>query len=86
MRFSKILLVCFGLMFLAGLGTNPFASIAGASNSSPTAILADGTAPPPVPPTMADGTAPPPVPPTIADGTAPPPVPPAASVELGVAA
>ena len=51
MRFSKILLVCFGLMLLAGLGTNQFASIAGVSNSSPTAILADGTAPPPVPPT-----------------------------------
>ena len=64
MRFSKILLVCFALMLLAGLGANQFASIASASNSSPKAILADGTAPPPVPPTVADGTAPPPVPPT----------------------
>lgn len=51
MRFPKILLVCFGLMVLASLGTNQFARIAGASNSSPTAILADGTVPPPVPPT-----------------------------------
>ena len=76
MRFSKILLVCFALMLLAGPGTNQFASIAGASNSLPTAILADGTVPPPVPPTMADGTVPPPVPPTMADGTVPPPVPP----------
>ena len=63
MRFSKILLVCFGVALLAGFSASQFTSVAGVSNSSVTAILADGGAPPPVPPSFADGGAPPPVPP-----------------------
>jgi hypothetical protein len=48
MRFPKILLVCFGVALLAGLGANPFTGVASVNTR---AILADGTAPPPVPPT-----------------------------------
>jgi hypothetical protein len=77
MRFSKILLVCFGVALLASFSASQFSGVAGVINSSVTAILADGGAPPPVPPSFADGGAPPPVPPMIADGGAPPPVPPA---------
>jgi hypothetical protein len=76
MRFSKILVVCLELALLVGLAPNQFASLTAVSSSVSTAIVADGGAPPPIPP-MADGGAPPPVPPMIADGGAPPPVPPA---------
>jgi len=73
MRFPKILLVCFGVALLAGFSASQFTGIVDVSNSSVTAILADGGAPPPVPPMMTDGGAPPPVPPT-------------ASVQFGIAA
>jgi hypothetical protein len=98
MRVTKILLVCFGLVLLTGLGANHFAG-AGVINPLSSAILADGGAPPPVPPViadggapppvppiMADGGAPPPVPPVVADGGAPPPIPPNTSLNLGIAA
>ena len=75
MRVTKILSVCFGLVLLTGLAANQFAG-AGVTHTTPAAILADGGAPPPVPPVVADGGAPPPVPPVVADGGAPPPVPP----------
>jgi hypothetical protein len=77
MRFTKILLVCFGLFLLAGLAANPFSMAASIGNSLLTTILADGGAPPPIPPVIADGGVPPPIPPTMADGGAPPPIPPA---------
>ena len=98
MRFTKILHVCLGLVLLAGLAANPFAGAANAGNPLQTIILADGGAPPPIPPVIADGGAPPPIPPAMADGGAPlpaplmadggapPPIPPAASVGLGIAA
>jgi hypothetical protein len=99
MRFTKILLVCLGSVLLAGLAANPFAGAANVGNPLLTTILADGGAPPPIPPVMADGGAPPPIPPVMADGGAPPPIPPVmadggapppipptASVDFGIAA
>lgn len=99
MRFTKILYVCLGLVLLAVLAANPFAGAANAGNPLQTIILADGGAPPPIPPVIADGGAPPPIPPVMfdggapppippvmADGGAPPPIPPAPSVGFGIAA
>src|ERR1700704_2143396 len=69
MRFTKILLVCLGLVLLAGLQVNCSSRPAGLGNPLPsTAFLADGGAPLPIPPVMADGGAPLPIPPIIADG------------------
>jgi hypothetical protein len=77
MRFTKILLVCFGLASLAGLRVNCGSGAAGLGNPLPrTALLADGGAPLPIPPVMADGGAPLPIPPVMADGGAPLPIPP----------
>ena len=87
MRFTKILLVCLGLVLLAGLQVNCSSRPAGLGNPLPsTAFLADGRAPLPIPPVMADGGAPLPIPPIIADGGAPLPIPPGVSVELGTVA
>ena len=87
MRFTKILLVCLGLVLLAGLQVNCSSRPAGLGNPLPsTAFLADGGAPLPIPPVMADGGAPLPIPPIIADGGAPLPIPPGVSVELGTVA
>jgi hypothetical protein len=56
MRFTKILLVCLGLVLLAGLQVNCSSGTAGLGNPLPrTAFLADGGAPLPIPPVMADG-------------------------------
>jgi hypothetical protein len=90
MRFTKILLVCFGLVLLAGLRANCSSGAATVRDHLPKEIvladggellpipplMADGTEPPPIPPLMADGTEPPPIPPLMADGTEPPPIPP----------
>lgn len=68
MRFPKILLVCFGLVLLAGLRVNCSSGAAAVRDHLPKAIaLAGGGELPPIPPLMADGTEPPPIPP-LANG------------------
>jgi hypothetical protein len=76
MRFTKILLVCLGLVLLAGSQVNGSLGAADVANPESRVFIADGTEPPPVPPLMADGTEPPPIPPGMFDGTEPPPIPP----------
>jgi hypothetical protein len=79
MRSTKILLVCFGLVLLAGLRVNCSSGAASAGDRLPhAAILTDGGDPPPIPPLM-DGGDPPPIPPLVADGGDPPPIPPLAN-------
>ena len=73
MRFSKILLVCFGLVLLAGLGTNHGSAPVSLTNP---ALVADGGDPLPTPPLVADGGDPLPTPPLMADGGDPLPRPP----------
>lgn len=66
MRFTKILLVCFGLVLLAGLGANRGSVAAGTANP---ALVADGGEPFPTPPGFADGGEPfPPKPPQASMG------------------
>src|SRR5260370_13044362 len=77
MRFSKILLVCLGLVVLASCRGNQ--SSAAASTTDPAlklAVFADGGEPLPRPPLVADGGEPLPRPPLVADGGEPLPRPP----------
>jgi hypothetical protein len=98
MRVSKILLVCFALVLLAGLrahqtcttgaaGTliRPVVAESAAGSAVVSArLIADGGAPLP-PPIAADGGAPLP-PPVMADGGAPLPPPSRAAITLGIRA
>jgi len=86
MRFVKILLVCLGLVLLAGLGTNHGSPTVSPANRAfvvdggetfPTPPLeADGGDPLPIPPLSADGGDPLPIPPLVTDGGDPLPIPP----------
>ena len=76
MRSTKILLVCLGLVLLAGLRVNCSSGAANAGDRlRHAAILTDSGDPPPIPLLM-DGGDPPPIPPLMADGGDPPPIPP----------
>jgi len=80
MRFTKILLVCLGLVLLASCRGNQ--SSAAASTTDPAlklAVFADGGEPLPRPPLVADGGEPLPRPPLMADGGEPLPRPPLAN-------
>lgn len=84
MRFAKILLVCLGLVLLAGLRGNHGWTAAGSANPQLKAtIFADGGEPLPRPPLAADGGELLPRPPLMADGGEPLPRPPLA---IGLAA
>jgi hypothetical protein len=83
MRFTKILLACFGLVWLAGPWTNQSAVPAGSTHP---AVIADGSEPFPKPPSLADGSEPFPKPPSVADGSEPFPKPPQGSVKAAVVA
>ena len=77
MRSTKILLVCLGLVLLAGLRANHGWAAAGSINPHLKAtFLADGGEPLPRPPLVADGGEPLPRPPLTADGGEPLPRPP----------
>jgi hypothetical protein len=77
MRFTKILLVCLGLVLLAGLRGNHGWAAAGSVNPQVKgAVFADGGDPLPRPPLVADGGDPLPRPPLMADGGDPLPRPP----------
>jgi hypothetical protein len=77
MRFTKILLVCLGLVLFADLRGNHSWTAAGSANSQlKAAIFADGGEPLPRPPLVADGGEPLPRPPLVADGGEPLPRPP----------
>ncbi len=77
MRFTKILLVCLGLVWLAGLRGNHGWAAGGSINPQLKAtFFADGGDPLPRPPLVADGGDPLPRPPLIADGGDPLPRPP----------
>jgi hypothetical protein len=77
MRFAKILLVCLGLVLLAGLRGNHGRAAAGSTNPQlKTTFFADGGEPLPRPPLVADGGEPLPRPPLVADGGEPLPRPP----------
>ena len=82
MRFTKILLVCLGLVLLAGLRGNHGWAAAGSVNPQvKAAVFADGGDPLPRPPLMADGGDPLPRPPQwseFVDGGDPLPRPPLA--------
>jgi len=82
MRFMKILLVCLGLVLLAGLRGNHGWATAGSVNPQvKAAVFADGGDPLPRPPLMADGGDPLPRPPQrseFVDGGDPLPRPPLA--------
>ena len=75
MRFSKILLVCLGSAWFAGLPGKPAPTPANSGSGTSGAVLADGGEPLPRPPLVADGGEPLPRPPLIADGGAPLPPP-----------
>jgi hypothetical protein len=83
MHFTKILLVCFGLVLLAGLSANQGSVAAVVANPK---LVADGSEPfPPKPVLVADGSEPfPPKPVLVADGSEP--FPPKATVGRMVAA
>ena len=97
MRFTKILSVCLGLLFVVGLQLNVNSGALGAENPlENTAFVADGGHPLP-PPTLADGghPLPPPTmtdgghplpPPAIADGGHPLPPPASTSFQFGTQA
>jgi hypothetical protein len=82
MRFAKILLVCLGLVLLAGLrGNHGWATAGSVSPQVKAAFFADGGDPLPRPPLMADGGDPLPRPPQrseFVDGGDPLPRPPLA--------
>lgn len=101
MRFVKILLVCLGLVSLAGIspqqgsvagGTakllqKPFIVVDRGDSPSHPSLVADGSEPFPTPPSFADGSEPFPTPPSFADGSEPfPTKAPEASLGLMVAA
>src|SRR5260370_28938142 len=73
MRFAKLLLVCLGLVLLAGLRGNHGWAAAGSANPQLKAtVFVDGGDPLPRPPLMADGGAPLPPPLNIVGGGDPP--------------
>jgi hypothetical protein len=77
MRFTKILLVCLGLVSFAGSRGNQGWAAAGPANPHLRAtVVADGGDPLPIPPLVADGGDPLPIPPLVADGGDPLPIPP----------
>ena len=77
MRFTKILLVCLGLVLFAGLrGNHGWTATGNANVQLKTAFFADGGEPLPRPPLVADGGEPLPPPPLVADGGEPLPPPP----------
>ncbi len=83
MRFAKLLLVCLGLVLLAGLRGNHGWAAAGSANPQLKAtVFVDGGDPLPRPPLMADGGAPLPPPLIMVDGGAPLPPPTATLVEF----
>src|SRR6266849_2935005 len=87
MRFAKLLLVCLGLVLLAGLRGNHGWAAAGSANPQLKAtVFVDGGDPLPRPPLMADGGAPLPPPLIMVDGGAPLPPPTATSVEFATVA
>jgi len=76
MRFTKILSVCLGGIFVVGLSLNVGSNAIGAANAFQNGtMLADGGAPLPPPVLVADGGAPLPPPVLVADGGAPLPPP-----------
>jgi len=77
MRFTKILSVCLGGIFVVGLSLNVGSNAIGAANAfqNGTMLVADGGAPLPPPVLVADGGAPLPPPVLEADGGAPLPPP-----------
>ncbi len=84
MRFAKILLVCFGLVLLAGpQGKQSSAAASPADSVLRPAIFADGGDRLPL---TVDGGRPLPPPSIVADGGRPLPPPLGASVEFGIAA
>jgi hypothetical protein len=77
MRFTKILLVCLGLVLFAGSrGNQGWAAAGSANHQLKAAVLPDGGDPLPIPPLVADGGDPLPIPPLVADGGDPLPIPP----------
>jgi hypothetical protein len=85
MRFTKILSVCLGLLFVVGLQLNVNSGVLGAGNPlQKTAFVADGGHPLP-PPTIVDGGHPLP-PPMIVDGGHPLPPPASTSFQFGTQA
>jgi len=81
MRFTKILLVCLGLVLLAGLRGNHGWAAGSVNPQAKAAVFADGGDPLPRPPLMADGGDPLPRPPQwseFVDGGDPLPRPPLA--------
>ncbi len=77
MHFTKILLVCFGLVLLASVTMHRRASVAAATPTTQNGFaIADGGDPLPRPPLVADGGDPLPRPPGYIDGGDPLPRPP----------
>jgi hypothetical protein len=85
MRFVKILLVCLGLVSLAGISAEhgsvvggtakllqkPFIVVDRGDSLSQSSLVADGSEPFPTPPSFADGSEPFPTSPSSADGSEP---------------